>query len=116
LSNVQGSMLGYVSGRIKYAQNDEVPVLDVDSSGMAKAWLPPTFIGDSKLSLLRGVLESRGIPARFDSEGTLVCDNAIAIRRSVNKNSKTDAIRIQGNPTAEYYLIRSIVYEHFATV
>ncbi|KAJ2108166.1 hypothetical protein GGI03_003449 [Coemansia sp. RSA 2337] len=116
LANVQGSMLGYVSGRIRYAQNDEVPVLDVDSSGMAKAWLPPTFIGDSKLSLLRSVLESRGIPARFDSEGTLVCDNAIAIRRTVNKNSKTDAIKIQGNPTTEYYLIRSIVYEHFATV
>ncbi|KAJ1659960.1 hypothetical protein GGF38_003999, partial [Coemansia sp. RSA 25] len=116
LASVQGSMLGYVSGRIKYAQNDEIPVLDVDSAGMAKAWLPPTFIGDSKLSVLRGILDSRGISARFDSEGTLVCNNTIAIRRTVNKQSKVDAIRILGNPTPEYYLIRSIVYDHFATV
>ncbi|KAJ2889451.1 hypothetical protein IWW38_004702, partial [Coemansia aciculifera] len=116
LSSVQGNMLGYVSGRIKYAQNDEIPVLDVDSTGLAKAWLPPTFVGDAKLSLLRGTLGSRGISARFDSEGTLVCNNAIAIRRTVNKHSKTDAIRITGNPTSEYYLIRSLVYEHFANV
>ncbi|KAJ2003749.1 hypothetical protein H4R26_002904 [Coemansia thaxteri] len=116
LASVQGCMLGYVSGRIGYMQDDDVPVLDVDYMGMAKAWLPPTFVGDPKLSLLRGVLDSQGISARFDGEGTLVCSNTVAIRRTVNKRSKADAIQIQGNPTPEYFLIRSIVYEHFATL
>ncbi|KAJ1819193.1 hypothetical protein LPJ75_001244 [Coemansia sp. RSA 2598] len=127
----QGNMLGFVSGRIRFTQEDEIPVLDVDSAGLESAWQAPTMVGDSKLSSLRVALETRGISAHFDSEGTLVCDGKVAIRRKQNRFSAASAaaasasapaaaamagIQILGTPSQEYYAIRTIVYEHFAEI
>ncbi|KAJ1647078.1 hypothetical protein LPJ64_001473 [Coemansia asiatica] len=127
----QGNMLGFVSGRIRFTQEDEIPVLDIDSTGLESAWQAPIMVGDSKLSSLRVALEARGIPAHFDSEGTLVCDGKVAIKRKRDRFSKvssasasvpapavaaTTGIQILGTPSQEYYAIRAIVYEHFAEI
>ncbi|KAJ2381100.1 hypothetical protein GGI23_007657 [Coemansia sp. RSA 2559] len=116
LLGVQESMLGFVSGRIQYAQNDELPVLDVNNAEMESGWLPPMMVGDPKLSALRAVLNGRGISTYFDSEGTLVCNNSVAIKLAANKRRKTEGIQIQGNLSEDFYLIRSVIYGHFATV
>ncbi|KAJ1841960.1 hypothetical protein LPJ57_010151, partial [Coemansia sp. RSA 486] len=124
----KGNMLGFVSGRIRFTQEDEIPVLDIDSAGLESAWQAPTMVGDSKLSSLRVALEARGISAHFDSEGTLVCDGKVAIRRKKDRFpaaqtsalvvsapavAATAGIQILGTPSPEYYTIRAIVYEHF---
>ncbi|KAJ1959597.1 hypothetical protein GGI12_004256 [Dipsacomyces acuminosporus] len=110
-AKVQDGMLGFISGRIKYAEDEEVPVLDVDPAGLENAWQPPVMIGDSKLSVLKRVLKSHGIQAEFSQDGTLVCNGSLAIRRT-----ETDRIRIQGNISPDYYKIRSLVYEHLTVV
>ncbi|KAJ2636798.1 hypothetical protein GGF40_002785 [Coemansia sp. RSA 1286] len=127
----KGNMLGFVSGRIRFTQEDEIPVLDIDSAGLESAWQAPTMVGDSKLSSLRVALEARGISAHFDSEGTLVCDGKVAIRRKKDRFpaaqtsalvvsapavAATAGIQILGTPSPEYYTIRSIVYEHFVQI
>ncbi|KAJ2523538.1 hypothetical protein GGI11_001446 [Coemansia sp. RSA 2049] len=116
LLGVQESMLGFMSGRIKYSQDDEVPVLEVNSAGLESGWQPPMKVGDSKLSALRAALDSRGISTYFDREGTLVCNNTVAIKLAANKRRKTEGLQIQGNLCPDYYLVRSIVYGHFATI
>ncbi|KAJ2598018.1 hypothetical protein GGF39_002815 [Coemansia sp. RSA 1721] len=127
----KGNMLGFVSGRIRFTQEDEIPVLDIDSAGLESAWQAPTMVGDSKLSSLRVALEARGISAHFDSEGTLVCDGKVAIRRKKDRFpaaqtsalvvsapavAATAGIQILGTPSPEYYTIRAIVYEHFVQI
>ncbi|KAJ2552475.1 hypothetical protein EV175_003294 [Coemansia sp. RSA 1933] len=116
LLGVQENMLGFISGRIQYAQNDEVPVLDINSTELESGWQPPTMVGDSKLSTLRAVLNSRGLSTYFDSEGTLVCNNSIAIKLAANKHRKAEGLQIRGNLSPDYYMVRSIVYGHFATI
>ncbi|KAJ1665922.1 hypothetical protein IW140_002848 [Coemansia sp. RSA 1813] len=116
LLGVQENILGFVSGRIQYAQDDEFPVLDVNSTELESGWQPPMMVGDPKLSALRAVLNGRGVSTYFDSEGTLVCNNSVAIKLASNKRRKTEGLQIQGNLSPDYYLIRSIVYGHFATI
>ncbi|KAJ1724832.1 hypothetical protein LPJ53_000968 [Coemansia erecta] len=111
-----GNMMGFVSGRIHFTQEDEVPVLDIDSTAMESAWKPPTIVGDAKLSSLRTALEAKSIAAYFDSEGTLVCGGKIAIKRKTDTPGGAAGIQILGTPSPEYYAIRGIVYEHFAEI
>ncbi|KAJ2162154.1 hypothetical protein GGF46_000896 [Coemansia sp. RSA 552] len=119
MTQVQGSMVGFVSGRIRYTHGDKVPMLDVDidaAAGLSNAWQPPVLVGDPRLSALRAVLDSRGIAAHFDSEGTLVCAGAVAIKRVPSKRTGADAIRIIGNPTPQCNLIRSVVASTLAAL
>lgn len=116
MSNLEGCTLGFVTGRIQYTQDDEMPVLDVDSKALSQVWQPPTMVGDAKLSSLRKVLNGQGISATFDSDGALVCNNTVSVKRGINKLAKADSIQIRGDPTPEYYQIRSIVYKHFAAL
>ncbi|KAJ2790440.1 hypothetical protein H4R21_006510, partial [Coemansia helicoidea] len=58
----------------------------------------------------------QGITAHFDSEGSLVCNDAVAIRRCSGKHGGAGCLRVLGNPTADYYHIRTVVYSHFASL
>ncbi|KAJ2718845.1 hypothetical protein GGI07_005556 [Coemansia sp. Benny D115] len=114
--------LGYIAGRVRFAAaDDEVPALDADTGegsegALAHAWLPPVVVGDAKLSALRAVLEAKGVSARFDAEGSLVCGSVAIKRAESGAANEAQAIRLLGTPSPEYYSIRAIVYEHFAWV
>ncbi|KAI7828481.1 beta-lactamase-like protein [Kickxella alabastrina] len=115
---VGASALGFVAGRVRYASDDGVPVLDVDAGGARDAaWQPATTVGDARLSALRAVLAAHSIAAHFDAEGTLVCGPNVAVqRRPGGTGSGSAGIRLLGTPSPEYYAIRSIVYGHFVSV
>ncbi|KAJ2266757.1 hypothetical protein EV176_005491, partial [Coemansia sp. RSA 451] len=112
MASLHGSTVGFVGGRIHYAQDAQVPTLDFDSAGLDSAWQPPVLVGDPRLSALRSALEKHGIATRFDSEATLICNSAVAIKRATSKRSNTDCIRILGNPTPDFYRIRTLVNEY----
>ncbi|KAJ1734725.1 hypothetical protein LPJ61_000927 [Coemansia biformis] len=116
MASVQDSMVGFVSGRVRYAQGDQVPTLDRDGTGLQSAWHPTVLVGDPRLSALRSVLGKQGITALFDSEGSLVCNNVVAIRRGAGKHGGPDTLQVLGNPSADYYHIRAVVYSHFAAL
>ncbi|KAJ2710173.1 hypothetical protein H4R19_003880, partial [Coemansia spiralis] len=116
MASVHDSAVGFVSGRVRYAPGEQMPTLDRDGTGLQCAWQPPIMVGDPRLSALRGVLAKQGITAHFDSEGALVCNNTVAIRRGSSKHGGTDSLQVLGNPTADYYHIRTVVYGHFAAL
>ncbi|KAJ2076801.1 hypothetical protein H4R24_005495 [Coemansia sp. RSA 988] len=116
MTAVQGCMVGFVSGRASFSHEDQTPVLEPDHGELANAWRPPMLVGDPRLSALRAVLERQGFVAHFDSEGTLVCNNAVAIKRASNKRTKCDTIKILGTPSPDFYSIRAAVYAHLTVL
>ncbi|KAJ2612446.1 hypothetical protein H4S08_002691 [Coemansia sp. RSA 1365] len=116
MTAVQGCMVGFVSGRIGFSHEDQTPALEPDHGELGNAWRPPILVGDPRLSALRTVLVRQGFAAHFDSEGTLVCNNAVAIKRASSKRTKSDTIKILGAPSPDFYSIRSVVYAHLAVL
>ncbi|KAJ1936481.1 hypothetical protein EC988_008184, partial [Linderina pennispora] len=109
-AELQGAQLGHVSGRIRYAEDAEEPVLDVDVAALENAWQRPVFVGDAKLSLLRRRLRESGLAAEFSSDGVLVCSNVLAVSRVGGK------LRIQGNVSPEFYRLRDVIYRALVVV
>ncbi|KAJ2358600.1 hypothetical protein GGF43_000701 [Coemansia sp. RSA 2618] len=116
MAGLRGSTVGFVGGRIHYAQDAQVPTLDFDAAGLDNAWQPPVLVGDPRLSALRSALEKHGITTFFDSEATLVCNSAVAIKRAASRRSGADCIRILGNPTPDFYRIRALVNEYLIAI
>ncbi|PIA16578.1 Metallo-hydrolase/oxidoreductase [Coemansia reversa NRRL 1564] len=116
MTAVRGCMAGFVSGRVSFSHEDQTPTLEPDHAELSNAWCPPMLVGDPRLSALRTVLVRQGFAAHFDSEGTLVCNNAVAIKRASSKRTKSDTIKILGAPSPDFYSIRSVVYAHLAAL
>lgn len=65
------------------------------------------FIGDVRLSQLKGELESLGIDAAF-ARGKLICCDKLVISK------QGDEILVDGPFCDEYFRIRDILYNQFA--
>ncbi|KAG0292428.1 cleavage and polyadenylation specificity factor subunit 2 [Dissophora globulifera] len=72
----------------------------------------PVFVGDVKLTEFKDrVLKQAGIEAEFMSEGVLVCNGVVAIR----KVDQTGQILLEGSPMSrDYYQVRQLLYKQFA--
>lgn len=68
------------------------------------------FINDTKLTELKQNLKKNDIQAEFIG-GNLVCNGTVAIKRSQNGQ-----VQIEGALSDDYFLIRSLVYQHYAIV
>ncbi|KAJ2452527.1 hypothetical protein EV183_002900 [Coemansia sp. RSA 2336] len=117
MATVRGNSVGFVSGRIRYAQDAQVPTLDAaDAEGLDNEWVPPVAVGDPRLSTLRSALEKHGITTRFDSDAALICNEIVAIRRTTSARTNSDCFRILGTPSQDFYRIRSLVNQYLVTL
>ncbi|KAI9473187.1 beta-lactamase-like protein [Coemansia mojavensis] len=117
MATVRGNSVGFLSGRIRYAQDAQVPTLDAaDAEGLDNEWVPPVAVGDPRLSTLRSALEKHGITTRFDSDAALICNEIVAIRRTTSARTSSDCFRILGTPSQDFYRIRSLVNHYLVTL
>ena len=87
---------------------DDIPTLE--PMPMDEEEHETIFINDTKLTELKQNLQRNDIQAEFIG-GNLVCNGCIAIKRSQNGQ-----VQIEGALSEDYFLIRTLVYQHYAIV
>jgi len=111
---VQGR-IDYFGGRLQEDEEmdvelspDDIPTLE--PMAMDEEEHETIFINDTKLTELKQNLQRNDIQAEFIG-GNLVCNGCIAIKRSQNGQ-----VQIEGALSEDYFLIRTLVYQHYAIV
>ncbi|CAO3630036.1 unnamed protein product [Cunninghamella blakesleeana] len=83
-SKLEDYELARVSGRIHFRDDSTTPSLDIidDMMEIQKKKIEPTiFVGDTRLTEFKRILQGEGISAEFKGEGMLVCNDHVVVRK-----------------------------------
>lgn len=108
VSKLDTYKLGYVSGIIQ--STEKRLVLDVIPFSERKA-RKSVNVGDVKLSELKKMLGSNGIPSVFIEGGVLIVNGNIVVRKS-----NASSIEVGGSVSTEYYRVRKLIYAMLAVL